>query len=258
MSPPQLSRRTFLSTAAAATATGLVAGGHVSADSMMSSAEPIAADGPVFVSTWAFGQVTNETGMRSLTADGSLLDAIEMGIREIESDASYHSVGFGGTPNADGVVQLDACIMDHRYNAGSVAAIEEIAHPISVARMIMERTKHVMLAGAGARKFALEQGMEAIAMLTEDRRQKWETWLKTQEEMSLDESHDTIALVARSADGTLSGGCSTSGWGVQTRRARRRLTHHRQWTLRGWAGRRCRRHGAWRERDALLRLVPGC
>ena len=215
MSPPQLSRRTFLSTAAAATATGLVAGGHVSADSMMSSAEPIAADGPVFVSTWAFGQVANETGMRSLTADGSLLDAIEMGIRAIESDASYHSVGFGGTPNADGVVQLDACIMDHRYNAGSVAAIEEIAHPISVARMVMERTKHVMLAGAGARKFALEQGMEAIAMLTEDRRQKWETWLKTQEEMSLDESHDTIALVARSADGTLSGGCSTSGWGYK-------------------------------------------
>ena len=158
--------------AAAATATGLVAGGHVSADSMMSPAEPIAADGPVFVSTWAFGQVANETGMRSLTADGSLLDAIEIGVREIESDASNHSVGFGGTPNADGVVQLDACIMDHRYNAGNVTAIEEIAHPISVARMIMERTKHVMLAGAGARKFALEQGMEAIAMLTEDRRQK--------------------------------------------------------------------------------------
>ncbi|MFP6592534.1 MAG: isoaspartyl peptidase/L-asparaginase, partial [Candidatus Latescibacterota bacterium] len=101
------------------TATGLVAGGHVSADSMMSPAEPIAADGPVFVSTWAFGQVANEIGMRSLTADGSLLDAIEMGVREIESDASNHSVGFGGTPNADGVVQLDACIMDHRYNAGS-------------------------------------------------------------------------------------------------------------------------------------------
>ena len=211
----QLSRRTFLSTAAAATATGLVAGSHVSADTMTAATEPTPIDGPIFVSTHAFAQVANNKGMETLAGGGSLLDAVEMGIRETELDASNHSVAFGGTPNADGVVQLDACIMDHVYNAGSVAAIEDILHPISVARMVMERTKHVMLAGAGARKFALSQGIEPTQMLTEDRREKWEEWLSTQEAMSLEESHDTIALVARGADGKLSGGCSTSGWGYK-------------------------------------------
>lgn len=211
----QLSRRSFLSTAAAATATGLVAGGHAAAAPMKAGAEPVAASGAVFISTWAFGQVANVKAMETLGTGGTLLDAIEQGIRQTELDADNHSVGFGGTPNADGVVQLDACIMDHRFNAGSVAAIEDIAHPISVARMVMERTKHVMLAGAGAKKFALDQGMEATDMLTEDRRTKWEEWLKTQEAMSLEESHDTIALVGRSADGLLSGGCSTSGWGYK-------------------------------------------
>ena len=182
---------------------------------MTAATEPTPIDGPIFVSTHAFAQVANNKGMETLAGGGSLLDAVEMGIRETELDASNHSVAFGGTPNADGVVQLDACIMDHVYNAGSVAAIEDILHPISVARMVMERTKHVMLAGAGARKFALSQGIEPTQMLTEDRREKWEEWLSTQEAMSLEESHDTIALVARGADGKLSGGCSTSGWGYK-------------------------------------------
>mgnify|MGYP002639914110 CR=1 FL=1 len=220
-SPAQLSRRTFLSTAAAATVADLVVGNRLSAEESLSTqtvtsptADPVR-QAPVFVSTWDFGRVANEKAMATLAAGGDMLDAIEQGIRETEVDADNHSVGFGGTPNADGVVQLDACIMNHLYNAGSVAAIEDILHPISVARLVMERTKHVMLAGAGARKFALEQGIEPTEMLTEERRQKWQQWLKTQQEMSLEESHDTIALVGCGTDGTLSGGCSTSGWGYK-------------------------------------------
>jgi N4-(beta-N-acetylglucosaminyl)-L-asparaginase len=214
-SPAHLSRRTFLSTTAAATVADLVAGSQLSAEPVNSAATELAHEAPIFISTWDFGRIANEKAMATLAAGGDMLDAIEQGIRETEIDPDNHSVGFGGTPNADGVVQLDACIMNHLYNAGSVAAIEDILHPISVARMVMERTKHVMLAGAGAKKFALEQGMEATDTLTEERRQKWQEWLKTQEEMSLEESHDTIALVGCGPDGTLSGGCSTSGWGYK-------------------------------------------
>ena len=214
-SPAQLSRRTFLSTSAAATVADLVVGRPLSARPVKSATTEMALETPVFISTWDFGRVANDKAMATLEAGGDMLDAIEQGIRETEIDADNHSVGFGGTPNADGVVQLDACIMNHLYDAGSVAAIEDILHPISVARMVMERTKHVMLAGAGARKFAREQGMETTDTLTEERRQKWQAWLKTQEEMSLEESHDTIALVGCSPDGTVSGGCSTSGWGYK-------------------------------------------
>lgn len=214
----QLSRRTFLSTTATATAaaaaTGLVGGRRVSAEPVMSATPPDAVDGPVFISTWPFGKAANELALNTLTGGGDILDAVEQGIRVPEADPDNYSVGLGGTPKARGVVQLDACIMDGRnHAAGSVAALSDIAHPITVARMVMERTKHVMLAGEGARDFALSQGLEAVDMLTVERRNKWEEWKRTQEEMSLDESHDTIALLGLTADGVIAGGCSTSGWG---------------------------------------------
>lgn len=214
--PTDLSRRSFLSTTAAATAAGLVGSTAAAATTEKSSVMPVSEphDGPVIVSTWPFGKAANDVAMATLQDGGDILDAVEQGIRVPEADPDNHSVGLGGTPKARGVVQLDACIMDGRnYNAGSVAAISDIAHPITVARMVMERTKHVMLAGEGARDFALSQGLEAVNMLTEDRRQRWEEWKKTQEEMSLEESHDTISLLGLTADGALAGGCSTSGWG---------------------------------------------
>ena len=170
--------------------------------------------GPVFVSTWAFGQAANETAVRTLDT-GGLLDAVEQGIRLVEADPEEHSVGLGGTPNADGVVQLDACFMDGEgQRAGSVAALEGIAHPISVARRVMEVTPHVMLVGDGARRFALDQGFESADLLTEDRRHRWEAWRREQQgPPPISESHDTIALLGRGADGRLAGGCSTSGPG---------------------------------------------
>ncbi|MBT3342283.1 MAG: N(4)-(beta-N-acetylglucosaminyl)-L-asparaginase [Gemmatimonadetes bacterium] len=214
MSTP-LSRRNFLSRSAALAAAGATVGCGTTtrpADAM-DQVEHI--DGSIFASTWAFGRFANEEAQRTL-ASGSLLDAIEGGIRLVEADAENHSVGLGGTPNAGGVVELDACIMDGTtYNAGSVGGMTGIAHPISVARRVMEKTKHVMLVGEGARQFAIDEGLEAVDLLTEDRRQKWEEWKKEQVEMSLQESHDTIALIGRAADGTLAGGCSTSGWGYK-------------------------------------------
>lgn len=174
--------------------------------------EPVAR--PVFVSTWAFGQKANEEALRVAQQGGGTLDAVERGIWVTEADATNTSVGLGGTPNAEGVVQLDACIMwGPGYKAGSVAALEGILHPISVARRVMEQTPHVMLVGEGARRFALEQGFESAELLTEERRQEWLKWKESQQAEK--QGHDTIALLALGADGHLAGGCSTSGRGYK-------------------------------------------
>lgn len=127
---------------------------------------------------------TNETGhdaMRQawdiLSSGGSAMDAVEKGANVIEVDPEDTSVGYGGLPDADGVVQLDSSCMDGRtYNAGSVAALENIKTPSSVARLVMERTDHVMLVGRGALEFAKSFGFEEEDLLTEKARQIWTRW----------------------------------------------------------------------------------
>lgn len=171
---------------------------------------------PLLVSTWPFGQKTNEAALKVMQQGGSTLDGVEQGIWVTEADLSNSSVGIGGTPNAAGVVQLDACIMwGPGHKAGSVAAIEGIAHPISAARRVMEQTIHVMLVGEGARQFALAQGLPTAQMPTEERRQAWLKWKAEQEALQKPKGHDTIALLVLDAQGHLAGGCSTSGRGYK-------------------------------------------
>lgn len=171
---------------------------------------------PVLVSTWGFGQQANEAALKVMQQGGSTLDGVEQGIWVTEADLSNSSVGIGGTPNAAGVVQLDACIMwGPGHKAGSVAAIEGIAHPISAARRVMEKTIHVMLVGEGARQFALEQGLATAQMPTEERRQAWLKWQAEQEAKKKAQGHDTIALLVLDGEGHLAGGCSTSGRGYK-------------------------------------------
>lgn len=171
---------------------------------------------PLFVSTWAFGKEANETALRVAQQGGAVLDAVEQGIGVVEADPSNASVGIGGIPNSEGVIQLDACIMwGPGHRAGSVAALEGFLHPISVARRVMEKTPHVMLVGEGARKFALEQGFEEVELLTEERRRAWEEWKKKQGKGGDRGNHDTITLLVLGPDGHLAGGCSTSGWGYK-------------------------------------------
>lgn len=172
---------------------------------------------PLMVATWAFGKFANDAALKVLQKGGTLLDAVEQGIWVIESDPSNHSVGLAGTPNAAGVVQLDASIMfGPGFKAGSVAGLEGIRHPISAARRVMEKTSHVMLVGEGARLFALEEGLESTPT---DSRKAYEAW---QEKRAADKAragaappattgHDTIALLVLGADGNIAGGCSTSG-----------------------------------------------
>ena len=169
---------------------------------------------PVFIATWPFGKPANDVALKTVQQGGSALDAVEAGIRHAEADVAVDSVGFGGIPNAAGVVQLDACIMTGpKHRAGSVAALEGIVHAISVARRVMERTTHVMLVGADARQFALDQGFPSAELLTPTQKEKWLAW-KAKQPPKTDQplNHDTIALLGLDAAGDLYGGCSTSGW----------------------------------------------
>jgi len=203
-----LSRRDFMhKTALAAGGLALTSQAHAGKD------VPMNADRPLFVSTWSFGKEVNEEALATFETNGSVLDAVERGIHVAEADADNASVGLGGIPNAAGVVQLDACIMDGQgQRAGSVAGIEGILHPISVARRVMDETKHVMLVGDGARQFALEKGFESVELLTEKQR---EAWVKWREEQGQADNHDTIALLGLDGEGRIAGGCSTSGWGYK-------------------------------------------
>src|SRR5262245_33681887 len=105
---------------------------------------------PIVLSTWSHGIPANEAAWKILSAGGRALDAVEQGVRVVESDPKFQSVGKGGRPDRDGHVTLDACIMNEFGDCGSVAFLENIANPISVARMVMEKTPHVMLVGEGA------------------------------------------------------------------------------------------------------------
>jgi len=169
---------------------------------------------PIFIATWPFGLAACERSRSELKSSGSLLNAVERGINLTELDESVDSVGVGGLPNAEGVVQLDASFMDGTHQrAGSVAGLEGFANPISIARRVMEKTKHVMLVGQDAAKFAKQQKFEKQDLLTAKSRQRWEQWKAAQQAGTngVDKSHDTIALLGLGADGHLCGGCSTSG-----------------------------------------------
>src|SRR5690606_31935031 len=132
---------------------------------------------PIVLSTWDFGLKANIEAWKILSTGGRALDAVEQGVRYTEADATERSVGYGGRPDRDGKVTLDACIMDENANIGSVAALEGVKHAISVARAVMEKTPHVMLVGDGAQQFAQEQGFPLENLLTEVSEKEWREWL---------------------------------------------------------------------------------
>lgn len=168
---------------------------------------------PVVISTWDFGLRANEAAWPILSGGGSALDAVEAGARVPEGDPLETSVGYGGLPDRDGFVTLDACIMDESGNCGSVAYLQHIEHPVSVARAVMEKTPHVMLVGQGALEFALAQGFKKKQLLTEASEKAWKQWLeKGQYKPVVNiENHDTIGILALDKSGNLSGACTTSG-----------------------------------------------
>ena len=172
--------------------------------------------GPTVLSTWK-NEKANEAAWAVIQNGGSALDAVEAGVKVVEADPTDMSVGYGGRPDRDGNVTLDACIMDEKGNAGSVSFLQHIKHPISVARKVMEDTPHVMLVGQGALQFALESGFQKEDLLTEKAKEEWEEWLVDAEYKPIIniENHDTIGMLAIDQQGNISGACTTSGMGYK-------------------------------------------
>lgn len=161
----------------------------------------------------------NTEAWKVLSNGGRALDAVEAGAKVPEGNPNETSVGLGGLPDRDGHVTLDACIMDEHGGCGSVAFLEHIVHPISVARLVMEKTPHVMLVGDGALKFALANGFERRKLLTKSSEKAWREWMKKSEYKPVInvENHDTIGIIALDAHGNLSGACTTSGLAYKMR-----------------------------------------
>ncbi len=173
---------------------------------------------PIVLSTWDFGIPANEEAWKVLSSGGRALDAVEAGVKIPEGDPKVNTVGYGGLPDRDGHVTLDACIMDENFRCGSVMFLEGIKHPISVARAVMEKTPHIIFAGEGALQFALQNGFEKENLLTPESEAAWKEWLKTgvykpweKKDWDNKDSHDTIGMIAIDKSGNLSGACTTSG-----------------------------------------------
>lgn len=186
---------------------------------------------PVVISTWAPNVKANAEAWKILGKAGRALDAVEAGVQIPEADPADMSVGYGGLPDRDGKVTLDASIMDENGNCGSVMFLENIMHPIKVARLVMEKTPHIQLAGEGALQFALQNGFKPENLLTPEAEKAWKNWLKESKydpmtipklleqknEPGQQNNHDTIGMLALDAAGNLSGACTTSGMAFKMR-----------------------------------------
>jgi N4-(beta-N-acetylglucosaminyl)-L-asparaginase len=231
--PHMRSRRKFLQSSVFASVTMLLTKKITAAP----QEEVVIKGQPVVISTWDAGLAANKGAWQVLSNGGRALDAVEAGVKVTEASQNC-CVGLGANPDRDGFVTLDACIMDEHANCGSVAFLERIKHPVSVARRVMEKTPHVMLVGSGAQQFALAEGFPLEEQkLSGDAKKEYEKWLKKSEykpvinienqkghgpfaPAQLDNgewNHDTIGMVAMDAQGNLSGSCTTSGMGFKMR-----------------------------------------
>jgi N4-(beta-N-acetylglucosaminyl)-L-asparaginase len=199
---------------------------------------------PLVISTWHNqGVAANTAAWSILNSGGSALDAVELGVQQSENDINNCCVGLGANPDREGIVTLDASIMDHMGRCGAVAFLEGVKSPTALARRVMEKTPHVLLVGNGAQQFAREQGMEILPNeLSSHARKTYENWLikseykpviniersnKPSEQSKItvppaklengEFNHDTIGMVAIDSNGNLSGACTTSGMAFKMR-----------------------------------------
>lgn len=177
---------------------------------------------PIILATWTFGQIAVRAGWPHLAAGGGgSLEAVEQGCRAVEADPQVMTVGYGGYPDSDGEVTVDAAIMRSPAECGAVGGVRRFMHPVSIARLVMTKTPHVMLVGPGAEAFACRQGMQPTELLTEAAREAWETWRKEHPEteprrarsepLHGEPTHDTVGVLAIDSAGAMAGACSTSG-----------------------------------------------
>jgi len=223
-------RRKFLQTSVLSSLGLIINKAHANGD----APAPTVKGSPIVISTWGPNVKANAEAWTILGKGGRALDAVEAGVKIPEADPADMSVGYGGLPDRDGRVTLDACIMDENGNIGSVMCLEHIMHPISVARLVMEKTPHVQLVGDGALQFALANGFKKENLLTPQAEKAWRSWLKESkyDPMIINEllkektppsgnepepmpglmlNHDTIGMIAKDVYGNVSGACTTSG-----------------------------------------------
>ncbi|MDP2040643.1 MAG: N(4)-(beta-N-acetylglucosaminyl)-L-asparaginase [Algoriphagus sp.] len=169
---------------------------------------------PLILSTWNHGLPANKAAWDKLKETGSILDAVEAGVRDTELDMENLSVGLQGLPDREGITTLDASIMTGDGACGSVAFVRQIKHPITLARAVMEKTPHVMLAGEGARQFAIAQGFplekEELSPKAKVEYDKWKVTSQYKPIINI-ENHDTIGMIGIDSSGKLAGSCTTSG-----------------------------------------------
>jgi len=214
-------RRDFLKTGAGVGAAALLGSGFAS------PAAPASGGGPRVVSS-GNGLRATEKAMALLMTGADPLEAVIAGVNIVEDDPNDMSVGYGGLPNEDGVVELDASVMyGPTHTAGAVAALRNIKNPSKVARLVMERTDHVLLVGEGALKFARAHGFKEEDLLTERSREIWLRWKETmsdrdnwfppksekipEEVRAVMSTHGTINCIAVDAAGRMAGVTTTSG-----------------------------------------------
>ena len=215
---------------------GSIGAGTFLSGNLFGKGYPAPGKKPLVIATWDAGINANKNAWKVLRSGGRSLDAVEQGVMTTESEISC-CVDLGASPDLNEKVTLDASIMDEHGNCGSVAFLERIKHPISVARMVMEKTPHVMLVGEGAQQFALSQGFELESgKLSGDAQQAYDEWLKKSEykpKVNIENTngtafaprklsngawnHDTIGMLAIDANGNLSGSCTTSGMAFKMR-----------------------------------------
>lgn len=164
------------------------------------------------ISTWKTTEANLKSG-KLLDNGYNSLDAAVQGVAVEEENPKNTTVGYGGAPDRTGKVTLDACVMNHLGDCGSVVAVENIVNVARLAKDVMEKTPHVMLAGKGAEDFAISQGYKKINLLTDDSKRAWKEWLENQEYRPIIniENHDTIGMLCMDKNNNISGACTTSG-----------------------------------------------
>ncbi len=174
------------------------------------------------IATWPFGETAVRTALPLLQKGRPALDAALAGAQAVEDDPRVNSVGYGGLANAIGTVSLDACVMEGRtLNCGAVAALENVRHAAAVARRVMERTPHILLAGEGARLFAVQQGFALDTLNTPESVAEWhknrpkqgrgKNGARGADRQPEPQGHDTVTVLALDTRGSLGGVCTTSG-----------------------------------------------
>ncbi len=173
---------------------------------------------PIAVCTWNF-TAANAKAAAALEAGKTALQAAIEGVAVEENNPKNTTVGYGGAPDREGHVTLDACVMNHQGNCGAVLAVEQVKNVAALAYDVMEHTPHVMLAGEGALQFAKERGYTTEELLTPESKKRWKEWLKNAKYQPIIniENHDTIGMLCRDKNGNIEGVCTTSGLAYKMR-----------------------------------------